>query len=77
MADRPSTYVGCLCVHQAELHSVAVAALERFQVEFVRHEQDGDVWYEVTAITAQQYDAVLEALSDSGEPGIDWDFTLE
>jgi hypothetical protein len=77
MANGFSTYVGCLCVHHAELLPVAAAALERFHVAFICRQQDADVWYEVTAITAQQYDAVIEALSDSGEPGIDWDFALE
>ena len=77
MAHNPTTYVGCLCIHDADLHSAAMAVLERFQVAFVRRTNDGDVWYEVPAITAQQYDAVIESLSDLGEPGDDWDFTLD
>ena len=77
MTDRPSTFVGYLSIHDADLHSAAMAVLERFHVAFVRRTNDGDVWYEVPAITAQQYDAVIESLSDLGEPGDDWDFTLD
>jgi hypothetical protein len=77
MTDRSATYSGFLCVYDADLHPIAMAVLERFHVTFVRRTNDDDVWYEVPAITAQQYDAVIAALSDCGEPGIDWDFTLD
>jgi hypothetical protein len=77
MTEQLPTYNGCLCIHNADLHATAVAVLERFHVAYVCRDPDGIVWYEVTAITAQQYDAVIEALSDCGEPGIDWDFPLE
>jgi len=77
MADGTSTYKGCLCIYKDDLHAIAVAVLERFHVAYVGRDPDGLVWYEVHAITAQQYDAAIEALSDSGEPGTDWDFTLE
>jgi hypothetical protein len=77
MAQPINTLVGCLCIYNTRLDSAAIAVLERFRVGFERRSKHGDIWFEVAAITAQQYDAVIEALSDLGEPGIDWDFTLE
>lgn len=33
--------------------------------------------YEVSAITAAQYDQVLDALAEIGEAGVDWNFPLD
>jgi hypothetical protein len=33
--------------------------------------------YDVSAITAGQYTAVFDALHETGEPGVDWNFPLD
>jgi hypothetical protein len=70
------TYAGLLEVWNQACYDAAEAALRSAGVKFDRHDA-AQPWFDVAAITAGQYAAVLNALHAAGEPGVDWNFPLD
>jgi hypothetical protein len=56
---------------------VAKAALDQEGVAFVERRGAGRSVIEAPAINAGQYGRVIDALSAAGDPGVDWNFTLD
>jgi hypothetical protein len=73
--DSP-TYAGCLEVWTDACAVAADAALRKAGVQYVKEEADRPQ-YDVGPITAGQYAAVIDALHEAGEAGIDWNFPLD
>ena len=71
-----TTYTGYVELWTDECAQVAENALRAAGVSFT---QRGVLYprLDVEAITAGQYAAVVDALHEAGEPGIDWNFLLD
>ncbi len=73
------TYQGSLEVWTGGCCEVAEAALRDASVRFVRHDFAGEDQhrFDVEAITAEQYEQVVEAMHAVGTPGVEWNFPLD
>jgi hypothetical protein len=76
-AEDRRTYEGFLEVWNDGCLAAAKAALDQEGVAYTERSGAGRTAFDVPAITAGQYGRAVEALSDAGEPGVDWNFTLD
>ena len=71
------TYAGRIEIYNAACRQAAEQALRDVGVAFTRY--DGEDWwqFDVEAITAEQYDGVIDSMTVAGAAGDDWNFPLD
>jgi len=70
------TYAGQIDLWTPAAADRADQTLNRLGVTFRKGGRECWVRF-ITAVTADQYSEVITELSEVGEPGVDWNFTLD